>query len=263
MKLPYLALALLFLGCIEAPATGLIIDGMTQEPISGLRIVARAQEPTGMTCQVMESTSDDQGVYVFKKACSGIPYSLESGDKTFFLAGAPRFVGGEPSETPLSISAWRSPPGNGVYVLRGSEILAMRQAAKVTELTLWKSTEKVQYPETIPDRLPAISADDFLIIAGAKHIKRLVLHPLIKHAEKLRFGSRNYYSDMDPWSYIGRRFVSKDKHEAVAAQLDESKVINILEDKRALRYIPGNALPNGTYALLAPGDSRVYLMEFK
>ena len=50
---------------------------------------------------------------------------------------------------------------------------------------------------------------------------------------------------------------------AVAAKLDETQVINLIEDKRALQYIPGSALPNGIYALSGQGDQRVYLLEIK
>ncbi len=269
MKLPNVALMPLFLGacllmaCQDHSAPGLIIDGMTEQPVPGLRVVARAQEQAALTCQVLETTTDDQGAFLFTSPCRDITYVLESGDNTTFLAGSPSFVGGVPPAQPLTVNAWRAPPGTGVYVLKGTEIFAMRMASKVATLPLWKSTEKVRYPETVPAKLPVISARDFLILSGVKHIKRLDIEPLIKHDGKLRFGSKNHYFDMDPWAYIGHSFTSRDKHQVVPAKLDETQVINLIEEKRALQFIPGSALPNGVYALSGPGDQRVYLMEIK
>ncbi len=263
MKLLYVASACLLLACEGRTAVGQVVDGMTQAPVSGLRLVARAQEQADLTCQVLETETDAQGNYLFNNPCRDIPYTLESGDKTIFLAGGPSFTGGQPSEEPVVIRAWQAPPGEGVYVLKAGEIFAMRIASRVSELPLWKSKDKVLYPDTVPAKLPSIGAEDYLIVSGAKHIKRLALSPLIKHDGKLRFGSKNHYFDMDPWSYIGRRFESKEKHEAVEAQLDDAKVIKLIEDKRALQYIPGTALPAGTYALMGPGDKRLYLLDFK
>lgn len=263
MNLLYLSFALLLMGCQDRSAPGTVVDGMTELPVAGLRLVARAQEQADLTCQVLETTTEPDGTYQIKNACRDIPYLLESGDKTLFLAGNPSFVGGKPPAEPMTINAWRAPPGSGVYVLKGAEIFAMRLASKIATLPLWKSTEKVRYPETVPAKLPVLRAADYLILSGAKHIKRLVLEPLIKHDSSLRFGSRNHFFDMDAWSYIGRSFTSKEDHVAVAAKLDETQVINLIEDKRALQYIPGSALPNGIYALSGQGDQRVYLLEIK
>ncbi len=263
MKLLYVALASLLLGCQDRSAGGQVVDGITEQPIAGLRLVARATEPTDMTCQVLEATTDEQGKFLLKAPCRDTPYKLESGDKTIFLAGGPSFVGGVPSEGPWTINAWRGPPGQGVYVLKDADIFAMRQASRVAELPLWKSPDKVLYPETVPAKLPTLAAADFLIISGIKDIQKLELSPLIRHEGKLRFGSRNHYFDMDPWSYIGRKFTSKEDHEAVAANLDEKLVLKLNEENRALKYIPGKALANGVYAMMAPGDRKVYLFEVK
>ena len=261
MKLHYVAFACLLLGCSDRTAVGKVVDAMSEQPITDLRLVARAQAPADMSCQVLEATTDAAGEFLVQGACADIPYLFEAGDNTIFLAGAPGFTGGVPHDGVQTIQAWRAPPGDGVYVLKGSEIFAMRVASKVAELPLWKSTEKVLYPEAVPARLPKLGPTDHLIISGANTIQRMALHPLIKHDGPLRFGSKNHYFDMDAWSYIGRRFTSKEEHEAVAAQLDESKVIKLMERDRALKYVPGAALAPGVYAMLGEGDQRVYLLE--
>ncbi len=264
MKLMYVAFACLLSGCQETTAVGLVLDGMTEQPMAGLRVLAKATGPTDLSCQVLETSSDDQGQFLFNNPCPDTSYALVSGDKTVFLAGSPTFTGGVPTEAQLTLRAWRSPPGNGVYVLKGTEIFTMRTASRVSELPLWKSRdETVLYPDTIPSKLPSIGEQDYLILSGVKAIKRLEILPLIRHEKKLRFGSRNHKIDMDPWSYIGRHFTSKEKHEAVATQLDDSQVLKVIEEKRALMYIPGTALPSGIYALIGPGDKRVYLFEIK
>ncbi len=263
MKLLYLALASLLLGCQGRTAVGLVTDGMTEQPVSGLRITARAQEPADMTCQVLEATTDETGKFLLEGTCAGILYSLESADKTIYLAGSPTLTGGQPPEEQLTLKAWRSPPGQGVYVLKGDEIFAMRVAAKVAKLPLWKSTDKVLYPETIPSKLPVITGSDFLILSGKKTIKRLELRPLIRHEGTLRFGSKNHYFDMDPWSYVGREFRTDSDHNEVVATIDSSKQIRVMEEKRALLYTPGSAVPPGVYALLGEGDKRLFLVEFK
>jgi hypothetical protein len=114
----------------------------------------------------------------------------------------------------------------------------------------------------VPRRVTKIEEGQHLLIVGEDYLARLAWSPLIKHDGELRFGTKDEFSDMDPWWYAGIRFESRTEYEIVEAKLDASKVINVAGGGRKVRYIAHGALPEGRYVLAGPKDRRTYIIDF-
>ncbi len=245
----------------KGTAAGTVTDGLSGEPVAGLRLLARAQQTDDLTCKVLEGTTLNSGAFSIANTCGGVTYDLSAGDKTWVLQGAQSFDGSE-APAALAVKAWRAPEGSGVYVLADGALSPVRTASDMSSLPLWELEETVRYPDGIPKRVAQVAAGQHLLIVGADDIGRLAWTPLIKHEGELRFGNPKHYFDMDPWWYAGRRFESREKHEAVEAQLDSSKQIDVREGERQVRYVPHGALPAGRYVLVGPEDRRTYIVDF-
>ena len=241
--------------------SGTVTDGLTGDPVDGLRLLARAQATDDLTCKVVESPTTPTGTFTITNTCGGVTYDLESADRSWILAGAASFDGAE-STAEVAVKAWRAPEGTGVYVLAEGALTPVRTASDMSSLPLWKQEETVRYPDGIPKRVTKLSAGQHLLIVGKDDIERLAWTPLIKHEGELRFGDPKHYFDMDPWWYAGVRFESRDKYEKVEATLDTSKLTDVSEGDRQVRYVPHGALPTGRYVLVGPDDRRTYIVDF-
>lgn len=260
---PALLAALALTACgTQGSYSGTVTDGLTGEPVDGLRLLARAQATGDLTCKVVEGPTTPSGAFTIPNTCGGVIYDVTSADKTWLIAGAASFDGAE-GGTGVALKAWRTPEGVGVYVLADGSLSPVRTASDMSTLPLWNLDEKVRYPDGIPKRIAKVSSGQHLLIVGANDIDRLAWTPLIKHEGELRFGDKKHFFDMDPWWYAGVRFESKEKHEAVTADLDESKLINVTEGERQVRYVPHGALSAGRYVLVGPDDRRTYIIDFE
>ncbi len=240
---------------------GTLTDGLTGQPVESLRLLARAQQTDDLTCKVLEGPTSATGVFKIANTCGGVTYDVEAADRTWVLAGAHSFEGGE-GATAQALTAWRAPEGIGVYVLAEGALTPVRTASDMSSLPLWDREETVRYPDGIPKRVTPVAAGHHLLIVGADDIDRLVWTPLIQHEGELRFGNAKHYFDMDPWWYAGVRFTSKEDFERVPAQLAQDKLIDVKEGDRQVRYVPHDALPAGRYVLVGPDDRRTYIIDF-
>lgn len=258
---PLLSLIALVACSPKGSLSGTVTDGLTGQPIEGVRLLARAQQTDDLTCKVLEGAVGPGGAFTIPNTCGGVTYDLEAVDGAWLLVGAPAFEGTE-KVTDVALTAWRAPDGTGVYLLADGSLTPVRTSSDMSTLAFWDKAETVRYPDGIPRRVTKVDAGQHLLIVGAADIARLAWTPLIKHEGELRFGNKDHFFDMDPWWYAGVKFTSRTEYEAVAATLDASKVTDVSEGDRQIRYVAHGALAEGRYVLVGPEDRRTYIIDF-
>ena len=67
---------------------------------------------------------------------------------------------------------------------------------------------------------------------------------------------------MEPWWYVGVQFESDDAWQRVEATLDKGAVTDLEKGDHVARFISGEALPAGRYALMREGSRRMWVVEF-
>lgn len=271
---PLFALLLLSACAPAGSLSGKLTDPQGQ-PRANERLVAKATSGGDLTCQSREVTTGPDGAFSFTETCADHEYKIVAGDKSLALEGDLKFKGGEKIEAPREIKAWRTPKGDGVYVVANDQITEVRKASDTYWEPVFKvagvvdNYEKARYPETMPKTIIGVPANGWLAIAGKDNVSVLKVLPLIPHNGPVTFphlenGTTATITDAQ---WIGIQFKS-DKVNSVAdtervePAPDATKVKDLGGDEWSTRLIQGDALPPGKYAVLSEAGSRLYLVEF-
>ena len=109
------------------------------------------------------------------------------------------------------------------------------------------------YPDTLPTRVVVVPAGSWLVFAGGKFTDRHEFLPMLQHDAYLRLGSSKEPERSEPWWYVGVEFSSDTEYTRRDAKLDASKVKEIEQGGVKLRFVPGDAVPNGFYVMYYEG----------
>jgi hypothetical protein len=255
---PFLFLAV---GCSSATLNGTLTDGLTGKGIAEVRLVARAtSDEAGMACMAFDATTDETGAFNFEGICGGSSYTLSIKDDSWWVPGLQEVPDG--GVEGLALEGWRNSSGEALYKLTADSFDGLRTHADVSVEQIKGTEEKVRFPwSSIPGGLPVIGAGEWLVLTGSKTVSNVEILPLIESGQR-KFGDGETWVTMEPWYYIGTRFTDDETFERVAAQIDASKVITKTSGDRAGKYIPGDAVAPGRYAVLAPDSKTVTLVDF-
>lgn len=255
---------------------GKLVDANTGAPRANERVIARATGGNDMTCQTRDATTGADGSFTLIETCADLTYALEAADRTLALDAPVSFQGGVPSAGSQDVKVWRAPRGDGVFVIADDKITEITKAADVywepvfPDPTKTDTYEKALYASSLPDPLIKVPAGGFLAISGSENLDTLKIHPLIAHAAGVQFphpekAEKGAMATVSGASWVGLTF-RNDKVSSTAdiehmdAKIDASKVKELKGDTWATRIIPAEAMANGHYAILADGDSRMYLL---
>ncbi len=249
----------IFAGCSGGGAyQGVLSNGMDNQALSGIRIVAKSSPPSpDLTCQVREATTDASGAFTLADLCHKQSYVMSIPQPNLQLSGTIVVDGTEQTE-PGKHEAWWSPDGSGVYLLAGESIKPVPTFSDVeTDETVDGQT--VRYPSMKPTgKVITVDAGKHLVISGKKMVKRMEFFPLVADPKRRRFKS-GWITDH---VFIGHQFEGDSKSAPIQAELDESKIKEVLIRNEGVRYIAHDALPAGRYAMLGKDDDRVSILDF-
>jgi len=281
--LPAMALALA-VGC-NSTVNGKVVDGLTGQPIMGKpadageevqpnRLVANAVKKgdsgnweqnaeAGMTCMTFSSPIGQDGSISLSGLClSATDYKLSiEPDKNYFLGETDMLAKGTKVEGPMTIKAWRAPNGTAVNILRkdGTTLDPVRSRQKVKSEKITGSEEMVYYPEGIKG-VPQMEAGEYLVLSGETNAK-LQLYPLVNSGARM-FKTEETEVKMQPWSYIGTKFVDDETFERVSASVDSAKIQTVENSGHIVKFIPTAAVGDkGRYALWVEGQENAYLID--
>lgn len=265
VAVPIVALAL-STACTKGSFQGKLVDGLTGQPVAAERVLLKA-ETTDFTCQVFETTTDDQGNFTVGDLCANMEYVLSPGNEMLFLGDAPAIDGSAQAAGAVEIKAWMAPAGSGVYILDGGELKPQRTYADLKTARILGSEQDVRYPNTQPKddaSWAEVPAGGHLVVVGKPTIDRLQVLPFIESPEVKFEPDREdikHFSLGQAWHYIGIAIQSETEFELKTVELDMSKVVEAASGERAARYIQADALPNGKYALVGEKDRRTYMFR--
>ena len=159
---------------------------------------------------------------------------------------------------PNKHEAWWSPDGSGVYVLAGESVKPVPTFSDV-ENDETVDGQAVRYPSMKPTgKVITVDAGKYLVISGKNMVKRMEFFPLVTDTNRRRFKS-GWITDH---VFIGHKFETDTKSAPLQANIDASKVKEVLIRNEGVRYLAYDALPAGRYALLGQGDDRVTILDF-
>lgn len=261
MSLAPLALFALLTACAPGGVfQGTLTDGLTGSPLADTRILLKSTDTTDMTCGAREATTDSAGAFKIENTCKGATYTATTPEPTLFLQTEGPLVGGDASGAPVALKAWRSPEGAGIQVLAGGELKLLRTFADVAQETLLGSTEIVKYPVSKPTgKVATINTGDHLVLAGKENVDRLKFYPLVDAPGPRKFEGNVTIPDH---AFIGVRFTSDTEWERIESTPDAAKVTMVDSADHVIKYIAGDALPAGRYAMLGEKDKRVFIVDF-
>lgn len=230
-------------------ASGTLTDARTQAPLAGVSLTLQADGD----CPAVEVVTGPDGAWSAPNLPCGPAWTVTPSDPGWYRP-EPAPVG---TATPLT--AWRAPQDTGVYTVRGTEVTPLVTHTGLDVLRILDSTEEVRFPLEIPGTLPRVAGDTVLLLVGAP-VGEATFVPLVLSPERRWFGTKEAPKPVDPWVYLGIRFLDDTRFERVTAMLDPAGVMDV-GGPRPLRYIQGNALPAGRYALPTADAARAFLLE--
>lgn len=259
-------LAFLFAaGCTQTGVyQGRLVDGLTGAPVAATPMVARCPTASRMDCQLLETTTKEDGTFTFDKLCVGEKYSitLTEGATLHLTDVAEATVqSGTTTKAPSDIKAWNLPPDMGMYVYAKGTYEPVRANADVKRAFLWESQDTVRMPATLPQVEPRVDKDQYLVLLGDRYLERMKFFPLVKSGPR-KFGKTGDEELQADWYYVGMEFVSDTEYKKVEATPDKSKVQDVTVGENKVRFIKGDALPAGHYAALADMDRRMTVVTF-
>jgi hypothetical protein len=254
-----LSMVFLCLGCSGAGQyQGVLNSGMDGSPMGAVRLVAKASPmPPDLTCQVREVTTGPDGTFAFLDLCREQKYIMNIPAPNLQLSGSVTVAG---QETPEAIAhqAWRSPDGPGAYRLHGEVVSAIPTFSDVS-VDKSKDGSTVRYPDMKPTgRVITIGSGEHLVLSGKRVVQDMQILPLVSQPGRVSLLGDTIRNHV----FIGVQFDAKSKATAVSAELDPSKVTEILIRGERMKFIAHDALPQGRYALLGEKDSRVTILDF-
>lgn len=238
---------------------GTLTDAMTGQPRGEVRVIAKSEDATDLTCMAKEAMADASGAFTLANLCAGATYHLTLSDETLLIADPPTIEGGA-TVTDAKLETWRAPAGAGIYILDEDELSMVRTFTDVKyETKVDDPNMKVAYPYAKPTKLNyLVEPDSWFVISGQSNVDRLKWRPLIEDPGKRTFVD----GSIENHAWVGMKFASDTEWEPVQAQLDESKIKTVTSGDRIVQYIPGDALPEGRYALFGDKDSRMFIVDF-
>lgn len=252
--LPAVVGALLLSACGPTTLRGRVVDPMNGEaPLAGEILLAKAVGAVPLTCQTLAGTTDDDGRFEIPGLClRETAYRILPSNKALLFADADPIgeTGGE-----IVLRAWWAPEGEGTWILRGRTLVSVPIHAELGALKV--GDQAVAYPKTMPDAPPVVGPSDHLVISGVESVGPVVIGPLVPSPARTIDGT-----PMAPWSYVGARFVDDTTVERVAVEPDPAKVREVKQDDRSVRYVAGDAVPPGRYAVYQPGKRKASIVQF-
>ncbi|MFT7521445.1 MAG: hypothetical protein ACI9MC_003596, partial [Kiritimatiellia bacterium] len=269
------ATLLAFVAGCNSTVNGVLVNGLNDSPIAGkaadapatdlgLRVVAKAVKveedgsfkdntAAGLTCMSFSAQVQPDGSFSIGGIClSQSDYMLSVTDKQLFLGDIDLVEQGSDVTAPITLKAWRTTNGAGVWSLKGDDLTSIKSRQNIASDTIKGSTEAVWYPEGLPKRTPLVDADSYLVIGG-KTNANMELTPLINSGPRefaLAEGLETPAAMPMPWSYIGTSFTDDATFERVGATIDDSKVVKLEKRGHVVRIIPASAIaPQGRMVL--------------
>ena len=239
--------------------SGTLVDGFTQQPREGVAVLAKSTNTADMACKVREAKTDAAGAFSLQNLCSDGTYTVSLGAEHLMLDQAVTLEGATAAGVGVKLVSWRAPSGAGVFRLKDDKIENLRSFSDVATETVLGTDVKVRYPTMKPTKVLEIAPGDRLVLSGKDTLARMQLHPLVADTGTRQFEGAVSIQDH---VYIGVAFTSDTEWEAREAQLDASKVTVVDNGTRSVKFISGDALPQGRYALLGPNESRTYVFDF-
>jgi hypothetical protein len=250
--------------CSSGPVEGTLVDVLAGKPLTPgapLELVADA-EGTGarLTCQKVVSSVAPDGSFALDGLCGDTDYRLRLTDGALWLAEADRVAAG--ATGPLTLDVWRSPNDVGVFELTSEgAVVGLGAEASLKEVVVFDTDQRLRCPDALPSRVPSIEAGEFLVLSGADYVAK-TMEPLLPSGSRL-FGSAEDPTAMSPWYYIGVLLTSDTEYEPRTVAIDDSKVVRQAKGERTLAWIPHDAVPEGTYAIMDTATNRrMFIVKF-
>ncbi|MFN7144087.1 MAG: hypothetical protein ACK4YP_09940 [Myxococcota bacterium] len=232
-------------------AAGRLVDARTDAPVpdAEVRLV-----PSNDACPTVPVKTDAEGRWSASGLCGEAAWTVTPGDTGWYL---PEPV---PAGPDALLRVYRAPPDPGVYTIAGVTVTPLVTHTVLDTVRILDGTDEVRFPVEIPGALPRIHGDAALLLVGDV-LPDLAFAPLVPSPERRWFGTKAAPRAVDPWVYLGVHFSSDTAWERVPAPLDTTKLTTV-GGPRPLRYVPGDALPPGRYALPTADGARAFLVDF-
>jgi len=251
------------LGCSGGTLEGSVIDGLTGQPVPDLALMAKATEQTSMGCTAFSAKTNAEGRFRIEGSCA-VPYTLtpvRSEEVDLWFASGDVIAAG--AKAPTEIQAWRTPVTPGVYRFSAGEFEPLRTSTDLKTRDLAGSTEKVVFPAKLPEKVPLFGPGDQLVVVGKDNVEALAPVPLVS-SQNVVIRERDTDFTQKDWFYLGAQIApgSPPVLQQVNARFDPGKVKSIARGERSVSFVSADALAPGRYALLKPGDKRIYVIDF-
>jgi hypothetical protein len=239
---------------------GKLVDPVTGEARAGVTMLLISPTNPSPSCMEIEALTGDDGSFRMDGLCGNGDYTLSSRDKTFIIEDIGSVPGGVLSTATVEVKGWPVPNGPGLFTFDGDSFAKHREIAKIGVEPIWKSEEDVVFPDTLPTKVVTITNDQWLVFCGAKFTERFTFEPMIFHDAYIRLGEPGNYIRSEPWWYVGTEFASEAEFTRIEAQFDASKVKALDQGDTHVRFVQGDAVPNGFYVSYYAGfrDDRRY-----
>ncbi len=251
------------IACSGGTLEGRVVDGLTGLPVADLSLMAKATEQTSMGCSAFSTRTDADGRFRIDGSCA-VPYALapvKSDEVDIWFAAGDRIEAG--AKGPAEVQAWRTPTAPGVYRYSAGEFEPLRTATDLKTRDLAGSTEKVVYPAKLPEKVPLLAPGDQLVLVGKDNVETLAPVPLVANRNVV-IRDRDIDVTQKEWLYLGTEIAPGRPPvvQQVNARFEPSKIKAIAKGERSVSFVPADALAPGRYALMKPGDKRIYVLDF-
>ncbi len=234
----------LALGCApKGSFDGKLIDPVTGKARGGVTMLLLSPTNPSPACMELEGVTGDDGSFHIEGLCSNGDYTLDSRDKTFALEDIGAIPGGVMASETKEIHGWPAPSGEGLFTFDGAEFTKLREGPHIGLDGVKNSEAEVIFPDTLPTKVAVVANDAWLVFAGDKFTERYRFDPLIYEPGKARMAS----SSPQAWWYVGGEFTGPTTFEPRNTELDQGKVKSLDQGDQHLRFVPGDAVPNGFY----------------
>ena len=246
-------LLLLFACAKPGTAHGTIVDGRTHKPVADLELSWTSDQPA--PCDRRSTRTDGAGSWSVADICPGTTWRLMLSDPDWWTDAPP--VVADEAGVEVNLELWRVPTVDGIYLLQGTQLTALRSHSAIDSALLADRAELLRFPLEIPGTVPRIAGDTVLILAG-KEAQTLRWEPLLP-AGPLRFGSAESPTEVGPWFYLGSR-VTAAGVEPVVTMPDPTAIRQVGPSDRSVQMMSGG-LPAGRYGLSAPEGRRLWIFD--
>jgi hypothetical protein len=118
---------------------------------------------------------------------------------------------------------------------------------------------KVRYPDMKPTgRVITIGSGEHLVLSGKRVVQKMQILPLVANPGRVALEGDTIRDHV----FIGVQFDARGQATAVEAEMDASKVTEVLIRGEGMKFIAHDAVPEGRYALMGEKDSRVTILDF-